>query len=206
MLARNSAVAKKRGRGGNFYPVGSSSATPSGHFPHTPFSSHAGPSGKVFYSAVPLKAGAIKIRNPDFRQKRFGFCPKGTAMKKLTLSILPEKLGICHFEKNSPIPDWATRGEFFSITRTDQELSIVYPQEKIPAGVLFKKDWRAFRLEGFVDGIYAVGIIASLSKPLAELCISIFNISTYETNYILLEEKNLEKAKKILGKFCEIKV
>ena len=98
--------------------------------------------------------------------------------KKLTLSILPEKLGICHFEKNTPIPDWATSGEFFSITRTDQELSIVYPQEKIPAGVLTERDWRAFRVEGIIDGAHAVGIIASLSKPLAENRISIFNIST----------------------------
>jgi hypothetical protein len=125
--------------------------------------------------------------------------------QKLTLSILPEKLGICHLSAKSPIPDWATRGEFFSITRTDQELSIVYPQERIPAGVLFEKDWRAFRLEGIVDGIYAVGIIASLSKPLAEASITIFNISTYETNYILVEEKNLARAKEVLSKFCDIK-
>jgi len=123
---------------------------------------------------------------------------------KLTLSILPEKIGICHFDKKSPIPEWAVEGDFFSITRTNQELSIVYPQEKIPGGVLFEKDWRAFRLESPID-MYSVGIIASLSKPLAEDGISIFNISTYETNYILVEEKNFEKAKKILGKFCNIK-
>jgi len=123
---------------------------------------------------------------------------------KFTLFILPEKLGICHFEKNSPIPDWATQGNFFSITRTDRELSIVLPQEKIPGGVLCEKNWRAFRLEGFVEGIYSVGIIAFLSKPLAENGISIFNISTYETNYLLVEEKNLEKATKILSKFCDV--
>lgn len=125
--------------------------------------------------------------------------------KKLTLSILSEKLGICHLAANSPIPSWATSGEFFSITRTDRELSIVYPQEKIPGGVLFEKDWRAFKVESIVDGIHVVGIIASLSKPLAEGNINIFNISTYETNYILLEEKNLEKAKRVLGDFCHIK-
>jgi len=124
---------------------------------------------------------------------------------KLTLSILPQKLGICHFAANSPIPDWAISGKFFSITRTDQELSIVYLQEKIPAGVLFEKNWRAFRLEGFLEGVYSVGIIASLSKPLAEAGISIFNISTYKTNYLLVEEKNLAKAKKVLSKFCNIK-
>lgn len=124
--------------------------------------------------------------------------------KKLELSILPEKLAICHLAKNSPIPDWALEGNFFSITRTDQELSIVYPQEKIPGGVLFEENWRAFRLESVGD-IYSVGIIASLAKPLAESGISLFNISTYETNYLLVEGKNLPKAKEILSAFCEIK-
>jgi len=125
--------------------------------------------------------------------------------QKLTLSILPEKLGICHFVAGSPIPDWASRGKFFSITKADQELSIVYLQEKIPAGVLFEKDWRAFRVEGIVEGIHAVGIIASLSQPLAEAGINILNISTYETNYLLVEEKHLAKAKKVLSKFCHLK-
>lgn len=125
--------------------------------------------------------------------------------KKFILTILPEKMAICHFNKNSPIPDWVTKGEFFSITRTGQELSVVCLQDKIPGGVLFEKDWRAIRLEGVVDGMYSVGIITSLSKPLAEAGISIFNISTYETNYIFVGEKDLKKAAKVLGKFCEIK-
>lgn len=120
------------------------------------------------------------------------------------LSVLPEKLGICHFEEKSPVPDWAKDATFCSITKTKDELSVVCVQDKIPGGVLFEKDWRAFKLEGTVD-MYSVGIIASLSKPLADAGISIFNISTYKTNYILVEEKNLAKAKKILGKFCEIK-
>jgi len=125
--------------------------------------------------------------------------------KKLIISILPEKFGICHFDKKTPIPEWALEGNFSSITKTDQEISIVYPQGKIPGGVLFEENWIAFRLESVVDGVYAVGIIASLSAPLAKTGISIFNISTYETNYLLVEEKNLAKAKIILSKFCEIK-
>ena len=124
---------------------------------------------------------------------------------KLTLSILPDKLSICHFDKNSPIPDWALeKTNFTSITRTMDELSITLPQDKIPGGVLTEGDWRAFKLEGDVE-ITSVGIIAALAKPLAEAGISIFNVSTYETNYILVEEKNLEKAKEVLSKFCDIK-
>ena len=125
-------------------------------------------------------------------------------MKKFTLSILSEILGICHLAKNSPIPDWVKEGGFVSITRTADELSIVCSQERIPGGVLFEKDWRAFKLAGDVE-LSSVGVIASLSKPLAEAGISIFNVSTYQTNYVLVEEKNLEKAKNILSTFCDIK-
>lgn len=124
--------------------------------------------------------------------------------KKLALSILPEKLAICRLDEKSPIPDWVLKDSFFSITRTLNELSIVCFQENIPGGVLFEGEWRAFKLESVGD-IYSVGIIASLAKPLADSGISLFNISTYETNYLLVEEKNLPKAKEILSSFCEIK-
>ena len=124
--------------------------------------------------------------------------------KKLTLSILPEKLSICHFEKNSPIPSWAKDIAFCSITRATDELSIICPQEKIPAGVRAEKNWRAFKVEGPL-GFSLTGIVASLSRPLAKAKISILYISTYETDYLLVEEKNLAKSKKVLAKFCTIK-
>ena len=124
--------------------------------------------------------------------------------KKITLSLLPQKFGICHFEKKTQIPKWAREGEFFSITKTDQELSIVFPQEKIPSGVLYEPNWRAFRIEGIVEGIYAVGIIEILARPLAENKIPIFDISTYQTNYIFVKEKNLKKAIELLSSFCQI--
>jgi len=124
--------------------------------------------------------------------------------KKLMLSVLPEKLGICHFDKNSPLPDWAKNISFCSITRTKDELSIVCPQDKIPAGVMFEKDWQAFKVEGPL-GFVSTGIVSSLSSPLAEAGISIFYIDTYETSYILVEDKNLGKATEILGEFCNVK-
>jgi len=123
---------------------------------------------------------------------------------KLILSVLPEKLGICHFSKNSSIPDWAKDISFCSISRTPNELSIVCPQDKIPAGVLAERNWRAFKVQGPL-GFVMTGIVASLSEPLAEAKISILYIDTYETSYLLVEEKNFEKAKKILGKFCDIR-
>ncbi len=125
--------------------------------------------------------------------------------KKFKLYLLPQRFGICHFEARSKIPEWVKKAEWFSITKTDQEISIVLPEDKIPGGVLVERGWRAFRIEGIVEGIFTPGIIATLSKPLADAKISIFNLSTYQTNYIFVEEKDLEKSKKILGKFCQIK-
>ncbi len=123
---------------------------------------------------------------------------------KLILSILSEKFGICHLSKNSHIPDWVLENNnFTSITRTADELSIVCPQIKIPGGVMAEKDWRAFKVKGPL-GFSLTGIVASLSRPLAKAKISILYISTYETDYLLVEEKNLVKTRKILEDFCEI--
>ena len=66
-----------------------------------------------------------------------------------------------------------------------------------------EKDWRVLKVEGPL-GFVMTGIVASLAEPLAQAKISIFYISTYETDYLMVEEKNLQKAKKILGKFCNI--
>jgi len=124
--------------------------------------------------------------------------------KRFILSILPEKLAICHFSKNNPIPEWAKDISFCSITRTNDELSIICPQDKIPAGVLCEKNWRSFKVQGPL-GFSLTGIVSSLSTPLAKAGISILYISTYETDYLLVEEKNLQSAKRLLGKFCQIK-
>ena len=124
---------------------------------------------------------------------------------KLTLSILPEKFAICHFDKKSPIPDWAKiKSSFNSITRTSEELSIICPQDIIPGGVICEKDWRVFKVKGPL-GFVLTGIVAALSKPLAKAKISILYISTYETDHLMVEDRNLEKTKNILGKFCNIK-
>jgi hypothetical protein len=125
--------------------------------------------------------------------------------QKFVLTVLPEKLGICHFGKNAPIPDWAKHNnEFFSITKTPNELSIVCPEEKIPVNVAAERGWRAFQVRGPL-GFVMTGIVSALSAPLAKAKISILYISTYETDYILVEEKKLQVAKAVLNKFCEIK-
>ena len=124
--------------------------------------------------------------------------------KNFLLSILPEKMGVCHFDEDTKAPAWADGKVFSSITRSAKELSVVCPQDAIPAGVLFEKDWRVFKLEGILH-LFSFGVISALAAPLAKAKISIFCVSTYETNYILVEEKNFAKAKKALSPICQFK-
>lgn len=125
-------------------------------------------------------------------------------MQELTLSILEEKLAICRLDASVPIPLWARENNFFSITKTRDELSIVCLEEKVPQDIKVEKGWRAFKVEGLLD-FALTGILAGIAKPLAESEISIFAISTYNTDYILVKEENLEKAIKVLSKFYRIK-
>lgn len=84
--------------------------------------------------------------------------------------------------------------------RTDQEKSLVCPTDLVPDKTLAREDdWRAFRIYGELD-FSLIGILAKISKVLAENAIGIFAISTYNTDYILTKEENFDKALKVLAK------
>ncbi|OGY79061.1 MAG: amino acid-binding protein [Candidatus Kerfeldbacteria bacterium RIFCSPHIGHO2_02_FULL_42_14] len=117
---------------------------------------------------------------------------------KLSLKVLPMKVGICRLEKEARIPDWAIVGGFFSVTRTDDELSVVCMEENIPEDVKCEKGWRVFKVEGILD-FSLTGILASIANPLAQAKISIFAVSTFDTDYILVKEDTLEEAVKVLS-------
>jgi uncharacterized protein len=117
---------------------------------------------------------------------------------QLTLAILPQTFAVCRLSKGSPVPEWVWRGEFFSLTRTASELSIVCQQTHVPQGVQCETDWRCLQVEGTLD-FSLTGILASLTAPLAEAEISIFAVSTFDTDYLLVKEKQLQDAIKALS-------
>ncbi len=121
------------------------------------------------------------------------------AESKLKLLLLPETLVICRLDKDAPIPEWALKGVFFSVTRTREELSVVCPQIHAPAEIEREEGWRCIKAQGPLD-FSLTGILASLTLPLARAGISVFAISTYDTDYLLVKEENLEKAVEILIK------
>jgi hypothetical protein len=112
---------------------------------------------------------------------------------KLTLRLLKEKYGVCRLDKTSSIPEWAMVSDFFSITKTYDELSIVCVEASIPEGIKCEKDWRILKVEGQLD-FSLIGILSEISTILAQNKISIFAISTYDTDYILIKDKDAQDA------------
>ena len=113
--------------------------------------------------------------------------------KILTMKLLKDKYGVCRLDKTELIPEWASNSDFFSITKTLDELSIVCSEESIPSNVKCENDWRILKIEGPLD-FSLIGILASISSILAQNGISIFAISTYNTDYILVKNKDIDKA------------
>lgn len=117
----------------------------------------------------------------------------------MNLKLLRETYAVCRLNINEEIPTWALKGDFFSVTKTEDELSIVCLQDKIDNDVKYEKDWRVLKVEGPLD-FSLIGILANLSKVLADVKVSIFAISTYDTDYILLKDKDLDVAIEALEK------
>lgn len=113
--------------------------------------------------------------------------------RTLTLTTLDDRLAVCWLDPASEIPSWATAASLFSVTRTTDELSIVCPEEFVPAEVGCERGWRVFKLEGPFD-FSLVGVLSSVAAPLAEAGVGIFAISTYDTDYVLVKENHLELA------------
>ena len=87
-----------------------------------------------------------------------------------------------------PLPDWATKGEFTSITRTADELSIVYPTDSLPPATHSSHRWICLKLEGPFP-FSQTGVLLSFIEPLSDSGIPIFAISTYDTDYVLIPEE-----------------
>jgi hypothetical protein len=109
---------------------------------------------------------------------------------KLAISVLPELFAICELGTHDAIPSWAFSGDFSSVTRTHDELSVVCPQDSVPNPVKASKGWKSLKVEGKLD-FQTVGILSSIASALAQAGISIFTFSTFDTDYFFVREENL---------------
>jgi hypothetical protein len=112
---------------------------------------------------------------------------------RLSLSVLPGRYSVCRLDAATSVPPWATQGHFFSVTGTAEELSMVCETAAVPPGTQSSNDWRALAVHGPLD-FDAVGILAELSGRLANASVSIFAISTYDTDYLLVREGHVSRA------------
>lgn len=111
-------------------------------------------------------------------------------MPNLTLSILPDRFAVCRLDPCADLPAWGLQGDFFAVTRTREELSIVCREAQVPGDIRRQSGWRALKVKGPLD-FALTGILAGLANILAQANISLFAISTYDTDYLLVGEKDL---------------
>ena len=114
----------------------------------------------------------------------------------LSLRTLPGELAVCRLPADAPAPALGAAA-LWSVTRTADELSIVCPAADAPAGAEVERGWRALKVAGPLD-FALTGILAAIAAPLADAGVSIFAVSTYDTDYVLVREAALPAAAEAL--------
>ena len=116
---------------------------------------------------------------------------------QLTITVHPEKYAICRLDAGAAVPAWATGARFLSVTRTALELSVVSEETMVPEAVHAERSRRLLQIEGTL-AFSLTGVLASVAEPLAKAEVSIFAVSTYDTDYLLVSEKDLHRAMEVL--------
>jgi hypothetical protein len=124
-------------------------------------------------------------------------------IRGLEVSTLQDRLAVCRLLPGDPVPKWAWSGALASVTRTRDELSIVCAEDGVPEGVSCERGWRCLSVQGPI-AFSEVGVLASLLTPLAEAGISVFAVSTYETDYLLVKQDALSRAQEALASWGHV--
>ncbi len=111
----------------------------------------------------------------------------------MRLRTLPDLYAIVRLDPDSAVPDWVYDSPFWSVTRSDSELSIVCSEEDLPDDDAAERGWCALELVGPLD-FTLTGVVASLVSPLADDEVPIFILSTFETDYLLVRETDFARA------------
>jgi hypothetical protein len=112
---------------------------------------------------------------------------------QLLLTVLPGTYAIARFAPHASVPFEYASSFFYSLSKTDQELSVVCEERFVAADVKAERKRRLIRVESTL-AFSLTGIVASLAAPLAEDSVSIFAVSTYDTDYLLVNEADLDRA------------
>jgi hypothetical protein len=116
----------------------------------------------------------------------------------MELHVLDDRLALVRQAADAPVPAWIGGHDLLAVVRTRRELSLVCREDTVPANIAeVERGFRAIAVVATLD-FAEIGIVASLAVPLAEAGISIFGISTYDTDHILVRDERLDDAKRAL--------
>ncbi|MEM1089995.1 MAG: ACT domain-containing protein [Pseudomonadota bacterium] len=110
----------------------------------------------------------------------------------MRLTVLEPELAVCRLAPDAALPGWVGPG-FSSVTRTHAELSVVCEHSRVPEGIRCEGPWRCLEVAGPL-AFSEVGIMAALSEPLASAGVSLFAVSTFDTDYLLVKSADLKSA------------
>jgi len=108
-----------------------------------------------------------------------------------TLRLLPERFAICRLPADAPAPPFPQASALHAVTRTAEELSVVCVEANAPEEARVERGFRCLKVEGPFD-LGVVGVMASLAVPLARAGVSVFVVSTFDTDYVLVRDPQLE--------------
>ena len=118
-------------------------------------------------------------------------------MMNLRLKVLDGDYSIHRLEPDSDIPAQFFAGEFSFVAHTDDELSVVCPSGIPIESSKIQPGWSCLKVMGPL-GFDLTGILSGISSALAQAQISIFAVSTYDTDYVLVRSEDLDKTKSTL--------
>lgn len=114
-------------------------------------------------------------------------------VQTFTLEQFPEKLAVVRLGPGAEIPSWAESSSLFSITATALETSVVCAMRSVPKKAKQAGPFTAFAVKGPLD-FALTGVLATLLQPLAAAEISVFTISTFDTDWVLVPINDAERA------------
>lgn len=115
------------------------------------------------------------------------------ANRTLTLSVMEGRYAIAKFPCGAEIPAWALGSAFFSVTRTLEELSVATTETNVPAELDASRGWRMLKVHGPL-AFDEIGVVAALANPLTRVGVGIFVISTFDTDYLLVQQEEIPVA------------
>jgi GNAT superfamily N-acetyltransferase len=130
----------------------------------------------------------------NFRKQLAGTASKNeTLVGSISLIVLKDTFAVCRLGPDASVPSWAADGEFVSVTRSAEEVSIVCCQNAVPSEIRCERDWRCLRVAGSLP-FSMIGVLAGLSATLARAGISVLAISTFDTDYLLVKGADVAPA------------